>query len=89
MITERCPKSVSGCIAPPDAGIAQILAVAPSINETASHLPSGESTGLNIVDFTGTRSPATRARISGAPDSGRALSSRFQWLADPSIPGLV
>src|ERR1700737_4877919 len=67
------PKSVMRRIGPPAVGCAQIFVVGPSVSSTASHLPSGESTGC-IRSQLDKRDPEMRAKFCAGPFSGLATS---------------
>src|ERR1700730_17582741 len=60
-------------ISPPAAGCAHIFVVGPSVNSTASHLPSGERIGCISTDFDN-RDPEIRATFCAGPFSGLATS---------------
>src|ERR1700730_14306365 len=58
---------------PPAVGCAHISVVGPSVSRTASHLPSGESTGC-ISNQLDRRDPEIRANLCAGPFSGSAYS---------------
>src|SRR5947208_4919394 len=59
-------------IGPAAVGCAQMFVMGPSVSNSASHLPSGESTGCIKSQFE-SRDPEIRANCRGEPSSGFAM----------------